>query len=167
MSRLLPLLLLLPAACGERHIARERAWLELALEPGEEVLVEVIVQTAPEAWPRNLYSDAIRTGFDDGPNRQLSESIEAVVIDSPEGREILTFPGALNVLDAWDDCDREQTCRRVIPLTLWCDQQRPCDGGLYAEAYLSTQDPFAREPPDGALQLQLQGPTASSLTGAR
>lgn len=144
--------------CGEVWVSYDRAWIDLSLQPGQTVQVDLSVRTSPGAWPRSTVGEAIRTGFDTAPNRQDAESVPDVRITSPEGREVIDFPsGGLNVLDVWRDCDREAVCQAIVPLWITCDRAIPCEGGLFAEALITANGP-ARENPEGVIALQIRGP---------
>ena len=145
--------LLALAGCGENHFARTDDWLPLDLEAGGQATIEVSIQTEAEAWPPDWASDAVKVAYYTGPGRE--EMVERVVIASPEGRETLDWPGALNVLDAWRGCEEGTRCQRSFPLEITCDHaERSCRGGIHASAYLSTYQ--VGQAPAGTLRMRLR-----------
>ncbi len=125
------------------------------LEVDGEAFVEARLTTTPEAWPRRLYGDALRVGMDGADVQFVGEVVEGEVVS--EDREIDDHWGDnVNVLDAWDDCDRSQTCRRAFLFRVACaDGAERCAGEFSGDSFLSTLGPLPERDRGGRMTLEL------------
>lgn len=127
------------AACGEQWVAADDLEQEFA-GPGE---FGLRVTTQPEAWPKELYGDAVRATFHgDGTLRSLDEDRELLEVS----------PKDVNVLDAWDGCPRDAEC--VVELGFAVDCEAGCEGRVTADAFLSEKGMGGDTDFGGALQLE-------------
>ncbi len=112
------------AGCAEQWVAADTLE-EPFTGPGE---FGIRVTTEPEAWPDEVVDDAVRARFD-GPGTLSSLEDE---------REILeTSSTEVNVLDAFDDCPRDEVCVRELWFSVACEE--PCDGEVTADAFLAAK----------------------------
>lgn len=119
----------------------------------------VRVTTTPEAWPKRLYGFAVRATFqvdgqevDEMANEHDARRGELWLVDE-EGRETTGGQDWVNVLDAWDGCDRDETCVRELWFEADCARQT-CEGEVFVDAFFSTH--WVKEPDRGGeIRLEL------------
>jgi hypothetical protein len=100
-------------------------------------LVDATVTTTPEAFPRDLYGQALRLRMDDAEVAFLGEVVNGVVLD--EARDIDDHWGDnVNVLDAWSDCPPDEVCERTFRFEISRVGDLTDPGLVEADAFLST-----------------------------
>ncbi len=115
---------LLAAGCAEKWSASDAVEAEF-VGPG---VFGVVVTTTPDAWPEELFDGAVRATFEgDGALASLDTD-----------RDLLQGGDRwVNVLDAFDDCDRSATCERTFRFDVACEGE--CPGTVAVDAFLSQE----------------------------
>lgn len=131
-------LILLPS-CSEHWYASDEDEVQLS-GPGR---VLVRVTTTPEAWPEDLYGDAVRATF-------LGDGVLSAVDAEGEVNEL--SDQSVNLLDAWDGCARDEVCVEVFAFDLEC--HGGCRGTFQVDAFLSTF-PFPEPDRGGTLDVEV------------
>ena len=134
---------LLLTSCSESWYGYANA--ELALDIEGFTFVDARVVTPPEAWPRDLYSNALRVGMDHEVVAFVGEVVDGKVLDEP--RDINDSWGDnVNVLDAWRDCSPSTECDLTFRFEVSCASGEVCQGRFSGDAYLSEEHrPLQRE----------------------
>ncbi|NCG19225.1 MAG: hypothetical protein GWP91_09455 [Rhodobacterales bacterium] len=134
---------LLSTGCNESWYGYADA--ELALDIEGFALVDARVVTPPEAWPRDLYGNALRVGMDDEVVIFVGEVVDGVVLDEP--RDVNDSWGDnVNLLDAWRDCRPNTDCDLTFRFEVSCAGGEICEGRFSGDAFLSEERrPLQRE----------------------
>jgi hypothetical protein len=122
----------------EHWFAYDDAELEVLVD--DVAIVDAVVYTSPDAWPKDLYSSAVRVGLDDAQVEVvfLGEVVDGVLVD--EERDLNFYDDRnVGVLDAWRDCVPDQECERVFRFGVAClAREAVCQGHFEGDAFLST-----------------------------
>ena len=141
LSHLLSLAFL--SGCGEHWYSFDNAEIKLS-GPAH---ISVRVSTTPEAWPEDLYDDAVRATFT-GEGRLFS---------ADPRREILQVSESdVNILDAWEDCPLDEDCVKVFSFDVVC--HGPCAGNFQVDAFMATS-PFPEPDRGGSLDIEILEPS--------
>jgi hypothetical protein len=139
------------AGCAENWYAFDRDAERLTVPAGQGRYASVEVVTQPEAYPERRLSNALRVAFYTGPS--TTTPVAGASVTSSDSDDTSGFPAAVNVLDAWADCDPTAPCDRTFEFRVACDGPADCVGSFSADAFLSTRD--LGSAPDDALVIDV------------
>lgn len=156
MSRTLALALtaLTLSGCAEHWYTE--AYTDLTLVIDQSTQVEATVITPPGAWPRDVYSQALRVQMLEHQVTFLGEVKNGETTD--RAYEINDSWGDnVNVLDAWKTCDHSKTCRRTFRFEVACTTESGhCVSTVSADAFISIEvKPGGRRHEGDPIELEL------------
>ncbi len=151
---------LLPLSAGcdllpEHWFAYDDAELEIVVD--DLAIIDAVVFTSPEAWPKKQYSDALRVGMTDAHVEVtfLGEVVDGALVDGVRDLNVYDSEN-VGVLDAWRDCVPDEACERTFRFGVACRVlDEGCQGLFSGDAFLSTQGLSPEDDRGGWLELQL------------